>query len=60
MQVKSDGLSLTMIKVIIEYKRDNAVAIPKSHLYVITNQGQKNMRKTTIGWKLMVKWADNS
>jgi hypothetical protein len=31
-QVDSDGYySLTMMKAIIDYKKDNAVAVPKSH-----------------------------
>jgi hypothetical protein len=54
-QVDSDGYSLTMMKGIIDYKRDDAVVIPKSDMYyVVTSRGQKKMRKTTIGWKLLV------
>ena len=49
-----------MMKEIIDYNRDALVAIPKSDVYVVTNQGQSKMRKTTIGWKLIVKWADDS
>ena len=49
-----------MMKVIINYKRGDAVAILKSDIYVLTNQGQKKTRKTTIGWKLLVKWTDGS
>ena len=37
-QVDSDGYSLTMIKGIINYKRDDVVAIPKTNVYVLTNQ----------------------
>ena len=59
-QVDSDGYSLTMMKGIIDYKRDDSVAIPKSDMYVVTKRGQKKMRKTTIGWKLLVQWADDS
>jgi hypothetical protein len=59
-QVDSDGYSLTMMKRIIDYKRDDAVAVPKSDMQVITNRGQKKLRKATIGWKLLVQWADNS
>ena len=43
------------MKGIIEYKRDNAVAIPKSDMYVITNQKQKKTRNTAVGWRLLVK-----
>jgi hypothetical protein len=59
-QVDSDGYSLTTMKGIINYKPDDVVAIPKSDMYVVTSRGQKKMRKTTIGWKLLVQWADDS
>jgi hypothetical protein len=59
-QVNLDGYSLTMMKGIIDYKRDDAVAIPKSDMYVVTSLGQKKMRKATIGWKLLVQWTDDS
>ena len=58
-QVDSDGYSLTTMKGINSYKRDAAVAIPNSNMYVITNQGQKKMIQTNIGWKLLVKRADD-
>ena len=48
------------MKVIINYKRGDAVAILKSDIYVVTNQGQNKTRKTTIGWKVLVNWADGS
>jgi hypothetical protein len=28
--------------------------------YLTTTSGQQRMRKTTVGWKLLVKWADSS
>jgi hypothetical protein len=59
-QVDSDGYSLTMMKGIIDYERDDAVAVPKSDMYVVTSRGQKKLRKTTISWKLLIQWADNS
>jgi hypothetical protein len=49
-----------MMKEIIDDKKDDAVAVPKSDRYVLTSCGQKKMRKTTIGWKLLVQWADDS
>jgi hypothetical protein len=59
-QVDSEGYSLTMMEGIIDYKKDNAAAISRSDMYVVTRRGQKRMRKTTQGWKLLVKWADGS
>ena len=49
-----------MMRVIIDYDRDNMVAIPKRNMYVITNRSQKKMRNTTFHWNLLVKWADYS
>jgi hypothetical protein len=60
-QVNSDaGFSLTMMKAMTDYQKDNAVAVPKTDKHVITPSGQKRMRKTTVGWSLLVKWADGS
>jgi hypothetical protein len=59
-QVNSDGYSLTMMEAIIDYRKDDAIAIPKEDMYVVTRRGQKRLRKTTIGWSLLVKWADGS
>jgi hypothetical protein len=59
-QVDSKGYSLTLMDAIVDYKRDKAVAIPKSEMYVVTKGGQKRMRQTTQGWKLLVHWKDGS
>ena len=42
------------------YARDDAVAILKSDAYVVTQRGRKRHRRTTVGWKLLVKWSDGS
>jgi len=59
-QVDSDGFSLTMMEAIIDYRKDDAIAVPKIDKYLITSSGQKRQRKTTVGWSLLVKWADES
>ena len=59
-QVNSDGFTLTMMKGIVDYKMDPAVAIPKDEKYLITKSGRRQLRKTTSGWKLLVAWADDS
>ena len=59
-QVDSDGYSLTMLDAIIDYHKDEAVAVPKNDSHVVTPRGQKRLRKTTVGWKLLVKWKDQS
>ena len=59
-QVDSDGFSLTMLEGIIDYCKDESQAVSKSDKYLTTPSGQKRLRKTTVGWKLLVKWADGS
>jgi hypothetical protein len=59
-QVDEDGFSLTMLKAIIDHRKDEAVAISKADKHVITSGGQKRPRKTTVGWSLLVKWADET
>ena len=45
---------------VIDYERDNAIVIPRSDAYVVTRRGRKRHRRTTVGWKLLVKWSDGS
>ena len=53
-QVDSDGFTMTMMAGIIDYKKDHATAVPKNDMYVVTSRGQKRLRKTTVGWKLLI------
>jgi hypothetical protein len=57
-QVDSEGYSTTLMEGIIDYSKDTAVEVTKSDMYVVTGRGQKRPRKTTQGWKLLVKWAN--
>lgn len=59
-QVDADGFSLTMMEGIVGHEMDTAVAIPKHDKHIVTRSGQKRLRKTTKGWKLLVKWKDES
>jgi hypothetical protein len=59
-QVDSDGYSTTILKAIIDYRKDEAVAVPKADRHVYTSSGQKRLRKTTVGWSLLIQWADES
>jgi hypothetical protein len=54
-QVYSDGYSTTILKSIINYQKDEAVAVSKADKYVYTRSGQKRLRKTTIGWSLLIQ-----
>ena len=59
-QVDSDGFSLSLMEGIIDYKHDDSVAIPKIDKYITIARGQRRLRKTMAGWKLLVKWRDQS
>eukprot|EP00957_Ditylum_brightwellii_P126731 9659360-Ditylum_brightwellii.AAC.1 len=45
---------------IVEYKKDEAVAVAKNDMYIVTPQGQKRACKTTQGWRLLVHLADGT
>ena len=58
-QVDQDGRSQRLLANIIDSKRDST-AVPKSDMYITTSSGQQRMRKSTIGWSLLVQWKDGS
>ena len=45
---------------IIDHQRDPSQAIPMEDKHITTKSGQKRLRKTTKGWKLLIKWKDKS
>ena len=59
-QVDSDGFSLMLMEGIIDYKHDDLIATPKTEKYITTRSGQRRLWKTMAGWKLLVKWRDQS
>ena len=59
-QVYHEGYSATMMNGIADYKKDDVVAISKADKYVITRRGRRHLRKSTVGWKLLVQWKDGS
>ena len=59
-QVDLDSFSLALMEGIIDHAKDEATTVPMEDKYLITWSGQWWMRKTTVGWKLLVKWRDQS
>ena len=55
-----DGYSLIMLDNIIDYKKDSAVALSIDDGYVVTRRGVKRRRKTTAGWKILIRWKDDT
>ena len=58
-QVDTEGHSYNILDGIVDYKKlDNAIS--KEDKYIVTKSGQRRLRKSTIGWKLLVAWKDGS
>ena len=58
-QVDSQGQSTLLLKSILDYSMDSS-AVPMEEKYVTTKSGQRRLRQTTTGWKLLVQWRDGS
>jgi len=53
-RVDQEGYSITMMEGIIDYEKDEAVAVSKADRYVVTRRGNRRARKSTVGWKLPI------
>ena len=58
-QLDEDGFSQTMLDAILDFSRDDK-AVAKEDKYITTKTGTRRLRKTTLGWKLLVLWKDGS
>ena len=58
-QVDNEGFTLCMVDAIIDHAKDGH-AVEKEDQYAVTKRGQRRLRKTTHGWKLLVRWKDGS
>ena len=58
-QVDSEGNRQVLFDEIISY-RTNGKEIKQQDAYVVTSQGTKRRRESTIGWELLVQWKDSS
>ena len=58
-QVDKSGHLQRLLASILDSKKDST-AVPRSEMYITTKSGQQRMRKSTIGWKLLVQWNDDS
>ncbi len=59
-QVDCDGYSKTLMVGIVDFKKDETTAIPKAEKWVVTARGQRRLRMSTAGWKLLIQWRDGS
>ena len=58
-QADPDGHRSRMLKAIVGHK-SSGLAVKKVDKYITTKSGQQRLRKTTVGWKLLVEWNDGS
>ena len=58
-QVDRYGYTLNLMEGIINYKKDKT-AVSKEDMYVVTKCEIKLLIKTSVGWKIIVQWKDNS
>ena len=58
-QVDSEGFSQSLLDSIIDYKSDDS-AITKDNMYIHTKSGQRRLRQSTAGWKLLVSFRDGA
>jgi len=58
-QVDSEGFTISLLDSILDYQKDGH-AVAKKGQYATTKRGGRQLRKTTCGWKLLVRWKDGS
>ena len=59
-QVDSDGHRHQLVDGIIDFKKDPDKAVSMADKYIVTKSGQRRMRKSTTGWKLLVQFKNSS
>ena len=58
-QVDPDGHRTQLVEDIVDYKKDHT-AVSMADKYLITKSGQRRMRKSTVGWKLLVQFKNGT
>ena len=58
-QLDPDGYRQQVMDCILEHSSDDT-AVAKADKYAITKGGSKRLRKTTIGWKMLIRWTDGN
>jgi len=59
-QVDDEGHNILLMRDIIDFKKDEAIAVPMIDKYLVTRSGQRRLRKTTQGWSFLVNWKDGT
>ena len=59
MTLDSKGREQYTLDAILDHKRDET-AVPLSKKYIVTKSGNKRLRKSTVGWQVLVRWKDET
>jgi hypothetical protein len=59
-QVDSEGHNTLLMRNIIDYKKDDATAVPMKDKYLVARSGQKRLRKTTQGLSFLANRKDGT
>lgn len=57
-QVDDEGFTITRLQCILDHRK-NEDAVSREDMYLKTRSG-KRIRKTTVGWSLLIRWHDSS
>jgi hypothetical protein len=58
-QVDDEGNKLLLFNDVIAHRK-NKKAVKKQDMYIRSTNGNKHMKKTTIGWEFCMSWKDGS
>ena len=59
-QTDNDGWDVGLLDEILDFRKDDSIAILKESGYITSANGQKKPIVTTKGWDELVKWKDQS
>ena len=59
-QVNGEGHRELLLDEIIDYRRDDNIALKQSEAFTYTRNNTTRRKPTTIGWDLLVQWKDGS
>ena len=54
-----NGFSKLLLDCILQHQKDDS-AVDKADKYLITKKGRRRLRKSTVGWKILVRWKDGN
>jgi hypothetical protein len=57
-QADDEGHNILLMKDIVDYKKDEGIAVPIGDKYLSTSSGQRRLRNTTQGWSFLASWRD--